>query len=74
MTLKSSVEIEKVFKGTFDTDLGRKCLQHLEEVFVDRAVARTGDDLLQIGIRQGEANAIKQIIKNVKGTSHGNNG
>jgi len=61
----TSQEIEKLIKGTFETELGRKCLTHLESVFVDRPIARDGDDLLSIGIRQGEANVIKKIIKEV---------
>lgn len=60
-----ALEIEKIFKGTFETELGRKCLAHLESVFVDRAIARPGDDLLAIGIRQGEANVIKKILQEV---------
>lgn len=63
---KAALEITSIFKATFGTDSGKKCIEHLEDVFVDREIARPNDDLLAIGIRQGEANVIKKIIKELK--------
>jgi hypothetical protein len=66
--VKSQEEAQNItvlFKGTFGTELGAKCLKHLEKVFVNREIARPGMSELEIGIRQGEANVIKKIIKEV---------
>ena len=62
----TSVEITKIFKGTFETELGLKCLQHLENVFVDRDMYAKGMTLDEVSFRQGEASVIKKIIKEVK--------
>lgn len=59
-------EITVLMKGTFTTPLGEKCLKHLESVFIDREIAQVGMTELQIGIRQGEANVIKKIIREVR--------
>ena len=61
----TGAQITKMFKDTFSEPVGQKCLKHLEEVFVDRNIARPGDDLLTIGIRQGEAQVIRKIIAEV---------
>ena len=61
----NSLEITSVFKATFGTEVGQKCLAHLESVFLDRDIAKPGDDLLAIGIRQGESSIVKKIIKEV---------
>ena len=64
--LDKAAEINKLIVGTFETELGKKCLEHLEDVFVDRQIAKPGMSELEIGIRQGEANVIKKIIKEVR--------
>ena len=58
-------EITSMFKAVFETPHGRECLKHLKHTFIDRAIARPSDDLLTIGIRQGEADVIRKIIKEV---------
>ena len=62
---RRSKEIHKLLVGTFETELGKKCLAHLENTFVDRSIAQVGMTELEIGIRQGEANVIKKIIKEI---------
>ena len=62
---RRSKEIHKLFVGTFETELGKRCLEHLESTFVDRPIAQVGMSELEIGIRQGEANVIKKIIKEI---------
>ncbi len=58
---KQNIVISKLIKGTFDTELGRKLLDHLEKVFVDRPIYKDGLTFEQTALRQGEANVIKQI-------------
>jgi len=66
---RKGTEIKKIMIGTFETEIGKKCLDHLQSVFVDRDIAQVGMSELEIGIRQGEANVIKKIIREVR---HGN--
>ena len=35
---KQNIIISKLIKGTFDTPLGIKLLDHIEKVFVDRSI------------------------------------
>lgn len=58
-------EINILLKGTFGTELGKKCLKHLEDVFVNRDMYIQGTTLDQVAFRQGEASVIKKIIKEV---------
>jgi len=57
--------LNKLYKGTFETDLGKELLKYLKETYVDTSMARPGDDLLTIGLRQGQANVINNIIQEV---------
>jgi len=64
--IRKSTEIKKLLVGTFETELGKRCLEHLEATFIDRDIAQVGMSELEIGIRQGEANVIKKIIREVR--------
>lgn len=63
---KKSLEISSLLVGTFETPIGQKCLAHLEKVFIDRAVYVNGNTFEQTAYRQGQADVIKQIIKEVR--------
>lgn len=62
---KTSEEITILIKGTFGTELGRRAIEHLAEVFVDRDIYTPGMTLDQVAFRQGEASVIKKIIKEI---------
>ncbi len=64
---KQNIVISKLIKGTFDTELGRKLLDHLEKVFVDRPIYKVGQTFEETTLRQGEANVIKQIRRELDG-------
>ena len=64
---RKGTEIKKLMVGTFETELGKRCLEHLEKTFVDRDIAQAGMSELEIGIRQGEANVIKKIRRELDG-------
>lgn len=66
---KTAEEITILFKGAFGTELGQKAIEHLAEVFIDRDMYLPGMTLDQVAFRQGEASAIKKIIKEIN--SHG---
>lgn len=56
----------KLIVGTFSTELGKKLLAHLHSVFVDRAIYKSGETLEQTAYRQGQADLIKQLMKEIK--------
>ena len=55
-----------IYFRCFNTEDGKYVLNKLKEVFINRAIARSGDGLLEIGIRQGEANIVKKIEQQIK--------
>ena len=63
---KTSEEISKLMVGTFETELGKKLLHHLAEVFIDRPMYKQGMTLEEVAFRQGEASVIEKIIKEVQ--------
>lgn len=62
---KTAEEIQTLMAGTFNTELGRRTLNHLAEVFIDRDMYQAGMTLDQVAFRQGEASTIKKIIKEI---------
>ncbi len=60
---KQYIAISKLIKGTFDTELGRKLLDHFKKVAVDRPIYKQGQTLDQTAYRQGQADWVNQIIK-----------
>lgn len=71
MQARSYEEIQKLFIGTFTTELGIRCLEHLEDTFVDRDMYKHGSTLEQVAFRQGEASIIKKIRQAMKGKPNG---
>ena len=63
MAKKTNAEISKLFKGTFETELGQRCLAHLQEVFVDRDIYIPGNTLEATAFRQGQTDIVKKIVK-----------
>ena len=62
---KQNIVISKLIKGTFQTELGVKLLAHLERKFVDRDIHVQGLTLDQVAYRQGQADFVKQLLKEV---------
>ncbi len=62
---KQNIVISKLIRGTFDTELGRKLLDHLETKLVDRDMYVSGLTLDQVAFRQGQADMVKQIRKGI---------
>ena len=58
-------EINALLKGTFNTTLGERCIKHLKDVFVDRAMYKPGMTLDQVAFREGEASVIRKIMKEI---------
>lgn len=63
--------INSIIIGTFQTPLGKKCLDHLEKTFVDRDVYVPGMTFEQTSYRAGEASVIRQLRKTLEGALNG---
>lgn len=55
--------ISKLVVGTFSNPLGEKLMEHLESTFIDRPIYVDGLTLDQVSYRQGQADLIKQLKK-----------
>lgn len=58
---KTYEEIQKLAVGTFSTELGKRYLSHLEDVFVNVSMYKKGMALEDVSYRQGQADLIKQL-------------
>lgn len=59
-------EINKLIKGTFGTELGRRLANHLKTQFVDRPVYIPGHTHDETAYREGQRNVIMQILKEIE--------
>mgnify|MGYP006883067109 CR=1 FL=1 len=59
------VAIHKLYVGTFETELGKRCLSHLEDVFVNRQIFKHGESVEHAAYRQGQADLVKQLKKEI---------
>ena len=53
--------------GTFETAIGKKLLDHLVQVFIDRPIYQRGQTLEETAYRQGQADLVKQLLKEING-------
>jgi len=63
---RKATEIHKLIVGTFETEIGKRCLEHLKATFVDREIYKVGQSFEETTLRQGEANVINKIIREVQ--------
>lgn len=63
---KKAQEINILYKGTFETELGRRCLETMKKAFVDRPTYRPGMSLDEVAFREGEASIVRKIIAEVE--------
>jgi len=62
---RKGTEIHKVLVGTFETELGKKCLENLVRAYVDRRIYNQGQTFEATAYRQGQADVIKDILKEI---------
>ena len=62
---KEDSKITKLYKDTFNNDIGRKCIAQLEKTFVDRPVYIPGISHEETAYREGQRNVIMQIMKEI---------
>jgi len=57
-------EITSLIKTVFETDKGEKLLKHLQ-LLVDRPMYKKGLTLDEVAFREGQADFVRQIMKEV---------
>lgn len=65
-TQEQIMEIDQAYSRLFSTDDGKFVLRHLAKMNLTNAIAFTGDTLLDIGIKQGRANIVNEIIQRIE--------
>lgn len=69
---KAEVEsINAAYARLFNTDDGKFVLDHMVKMNLAVPVATQGDDLLDIGVKQGRANLVNEIIQRMEANRHG---
>jgi len=62
---RKAKEIHKITIGTFETELGKKCLANLERAYVNRPMYIPNQSAEVTAYRQGQADVIRQIIREI---------
>jgi hypothetical protein len=62
----SAMRIARMHAVVFDTEAGQALMQHLIRTFLCRAIVRPGEDAFAQGIREGQANVIRQILAQIE--------
>jgi len=60
---KSQEELNRLYKDTFSTDAGKKCLELLKASFVDRPIYVKGLTFDEVAFREGGRDVVQQILK-----------
>lgn len=53
----------QMFHATFETDAGKIVLKQMMEMFLVKSIAKPNDDMLSIGIREGQARVVRMILQ-----------
>ena len=61
-----SLEVDKIFLDVSNDPAGERMLEYLKERYLGCEIATPGDTELDIGIRQGKANLVRDIFKAIK--------
>ena len=64
--MSKEIEVHKLIVGTFETDLGKKLLTHLEATIIDRPTYIQGMTLDEVAFREGQKDVILQLLKEMK--------
>ena len=65
---KEKQKIEKITRAslyleTFSTDAGQKVLKDLVDMYLNKKIALPNDNMMMIGIRQGKADLVRDMIR-----------
>lgn len=59
-------EINSTYLRLFNSDDGKFVLNHMVKMHLTGSIAEQGDNLLDIGVKQGMANHIKEIVQRIE--------
>lgn len=62
-------DINAAYARLFSTEDGKFVLDHMVKYNLAVSIATKGDDLLDIGVKQGRANLVNEIIQRVEAVS-----
>ena len=62
----NEVSIHKLIVGTFETDLGRKLLEHLKDVIIDKPTYKKGMTLDECAFVEGRKDIVNQLLKELE--------
>ena len=58
-------DINDAYARLFNTDDGKFVLDHLIKINMTAPIASRGDNLLDIGVKQGRSNVVNEIVQRV---------
>lgn len=58
--------IARMYSACFNTEAGQLVLNDLAQKFLTKSIARPNDDLIQIGIREGKADLVRQLLEQLQ--------
>jgi hypothetical protein len=63
---KKMKERANVIFNTFNTDNGKQALEELVTMFLMKPIANPNDDMLAVGIREGQARIVKWLLQQIE--------
>jgi len=63
---KKMLEDAQIFFHTFNTDEGQLALKHMMQTFLVKSIAKPNDDMVSIGIREGQARVVRWILQQIE--------
>lgn len=60
-----------MFAKTFGTEIGKRALAELVELYLTKPIANPNDDMISIGIREGQARMIKWLMSQIELSNKG---
>lgn len=64
-------DISDTYARLFSTDDGKYVLDHLVQTQLAVPIAQSGDNLIDIGEKQGRANLVNEIIQRIERSTNG---
>ena len=62
----TELERSKIIVGTFETEIGKKCLEMFKDTWLDKPMYKAGMSLDEVAFKQGRADVVAQILKEFK--------
>jgi len=65
MRKKQREEVATIFHGTFTSDYGKQAIEKLVDMFLTQPIAQPKDDMVSIGIREGQARVVRFLLQQI---------